>query len=103
MKMDKLIKQVQRMQAQMALAQEELENTVIEGTSGGGAVKVTANGHGEVLSITISKEAVDPEDVEMLEDLVLGAVKEAISKAKALSEQKMSALTGGSGGFPGLM
>lgn len=103
MKMDKLIKQAQRMQAQMALAQEELQNTVLEGSAGGGAVKVTANGHGDVLSISIAKDAVNPDDVEMLEDLVLGAVKEAISKAKALSEQKMTALTGGMGGFPGLM
>ncbi|OUO94619.1 YbaB/EbfC family nucleoid-associated protein [Cloacibacillus sp. An23] len=103
MKMDKLIKQAQRMQAQMALAQEELQNTVLEGSAGGGAVKVTANGHGDVLSISIAKGAVNPDDVEMLEDLVLGAVKEAISKAKALSEQKMTALTGGMGGFPGLM
>ena len=101
MKMDKIIKQAQRMQAQMALAQEELQNTVLEGTAGGGAVKVTANGHGEVL--VIDKEVVNPDDVEMLEDLVLGAIKEATSKARALSEQKMSALTGGMGGFPGLM
>lgn len=103
MKMDKIIKQAQRMQAQMALAQEELQNTVLEGTAGGGAVKVTANGHGEVLSVVIDKEVVNPDDVEMLEDLVLGAIKEAMSKARALSEQKMSALTGGMGGFPGLM
>ena len=97
MKMDKIIKQAQRMQAQMALAQEELQNTVLEGTAGGGAVKVTANGHGEVLSVVIDKEVVNPDDVEMLEDLVLGAIKEATSKARALSEQKMSALTGGMG------
>ncbi len=103
MKMDKLLKQAQRMQAQMALVQEELQNAVLEGTAGGGAVKVTANGHGEVLSVSINKEVVNPDDVEMLEDLVLGAVKEALSKGKALSERKMSSLTGGMGGFPGLM
>ena len=103
MKMDKIIKQAQRMQAQMALAQEELQNTVLESPSGGGAVKVTANGHGEVLYVVIDKEVVNPDDGEMLEDLVLGARKEATSKARALSEQKMSALTGGMGGFPGLM
>ncbi|MDO4988240.1 MAG: YbaB/EbfC family nucleoid-associated protein [Synergistes sp.] len=104
MKMDKLLKQAQRMQAQMALAQEELESTTVEGAAGGGAVKALANGHGDITSITISKEVVDPEDVEMLEDLVLGAVKDAISKAKALSESKMNALTGGLGaGFPGFM
>ncbi|MBR4400161.1 MAG: YbaB/EbfC family nucleoid-associated protein [Synergistes sp.] len=104
MKMDKLLKQAQRMQAQMTLAQEELGNAVVEGTSGGGAVKVTANGHGDILSVTISKEVVDPEDTEMLEDLVLTAVKEALSKARELSSSKLNAVTGGLGaGFPGLV
>ena len=104
MKMDKLLKQAQRMQAQMALAQQELEKAVLEGTTGGGAVKVTVNGHGDVLSVTIDKEVVNPEEIEMIEDLVLGAIKEALSKAKELSGSKMNALTGGLGaGFPGLM
>ena len=103
MKMDKLLKQAQRMQAQMALAQEELDKMAIEGTAGGGAVKVTVNGHGEVLSVNIAKEAVDPNEVEMLEDLILSAVKDAAAKAKELSETKMNSLTGGMGGFPGLM
>ncbi|MDY2983957.1 MAG: YbaB/EbfC family nucleoid-associated protein [Synergistes jonesii] len=104
MKMDKLLKQAQRMQAQMALAQQELEKAVLEGTAGGGAVKVTVNGHGDVLSVTIDKEVVNPEEIEMLEDLVLGAIKEALSKAKELSGSKMNTLTGGLGaGFPGLM
>ena len=103
MKMDKIIKQAQRMQAQMALAQEELQNAVFEGAAGGGAVKATANGHGDILSITIDKEVVNPDDVEMLEDLVLGAVKEAISKSKELSNDKMNSVTGGMGGLPGLM
>lgn len=103
MKMDKIIKQAQRMQAQMALVQEELQNAVLEGAAGGGAVKATANGHGDILSITIDKEVVNPDDVEMLEDLVLGAVKEAISKSKELSNDKMNSVTGGMGGLPGLM
>lgn len=103
MKMDKIIKQAQRMQAQMALAQEELQKAVLEGAAGGGAVKATANGHGDILSITIDKEVVNPDDVEMLEDLVLGAVKEAISKSKELSNDKMNSVTGGMGGLPGLM
>lgn len=103
MKMDKIIKQAQRMQAQMALAQEELQNTVLEGAAGGGAVKATANGHGDILSVTIDKEVVSPDDVEMLEDLVLSAVKEAISKSKELSNDKMNSVTGGMGGLPGLM
>ena len=101
--MDKIIKQAQRMQAQMALAQEELQNTVLEGAAGGGAVKATANGHGDILSVTIDKEVVNPDDVEMLEDLVLSAVKEAISKSKELSNDKMNSVTGGMGGLPGLM
>lgn len=103
MKMDKLLKQAQKMQAQMTLAQEELEKTVIEGTAGGGAVKVSVNGHGEMLSIKISKEAVDPNDVEMLEDMIISAAKDASDKAKELSNTKMNSLTGGMGGFPGLM
>lgn len=103
MKMDKIIKQAQRMQAQMALAQEELQNTVLEGAAGGGAVKATANGHGDILSVMIDKEVVNPDDVEMLEDLVLSAVKEAISKSKELSNDKMNSVTGGMGGLPGLM
>lgn len=103
MKMDKIIKQAQRMQAQMALAQEELQNTVLEGAAGGGAVKATANGHGDILSVTTDKEVVNPDDVEMLEDLVLSAVKEAISKSKELSNDKMNSVTGGMGGLPGLM
>lgn len=103
MKMDKLLKQAQKMQAQMMLAQEELENAVLEGTSGGGAVKVTVNGNSEVKSIAISPEVVDPQDVEMLEDLILTAINEAVSKSKKMAEQKMGNVTGGlSAGFPGL-
>lgn len=103
MKMDKIIKQAQRMQAQMALAQEELQKAVLEGAAGGGAVKATVNGHGDILSITINKDVVNPDDVEMLEDLVLGAVKEAIAKSKELSNDKMNSVTGGMSGLPGLM
>ena len=103
MKMDKLLKQAQRMQAQMTLAQEELEKAVLEGTAGGGAVKATANGQGDIISISISKDAVDPDDVEMLEDMVLTAVKDAIAKARALSNDKMNSVTGGMAGFPGMM
>ena len=82
---------------------DRLQNAVLEGAAGGGAVKATANGHGDILSITIDKEVVNPDDVEMLEDLVLGAVKEAISKSKELSNDKMNSVTGGMGGLPGLM
>ncbi len=103
MKMDKLLKQAQRMQAQMALAQEELEKTIIEGAAGGGMVKATVNGHGDVVSVSISKEVVNPEEVEMLEDLVLSALKDAIAKSKEAANNKMNSVTGGMGGFPGLM
>lgn len=99
--MDKMLKQVQKMQAQMTLAQEELGKEIVEGASGGGMVAVKANGHGEIVGISISKEVVDPEDVEMLEDLVLSAVKEALRQSRELSERRMSGLTGGLN-IPGL-
>ncbi len=102
MKMDKMLKQVQKMQAQMMLAQEELGKEVVEGAAGGGMVTAKANGHGEVVGISISKEVVDPEDVEMLEDLVLSAVKEALRQSRELSEKRMGSLTGGMN-IPGLL
>lgn len=103
MKMDKLLKQAQRMQAEMALAQEQLANTVVEGVSGGGMVKAKVNGDGDVLSISISPEVVDPQDVEMLEDLIISAIKEALKQSKEMANNKMNSITGGMGGFPGLM
>ena len=103
MKMDKILKQAQRMQAQMTLAQEELEKTTLEGVAGGGMVKAVVNGHGDIISVSISKEVVNPDDVEMLEDLVLTAMKDAISKSKELSNDKMNSVTGGMGGFQGFM
>lgn len=104
MKMDKMLKQVQKMQAQMTLIQEELENETVEAASGGGMVTARANGHGDVVSISISKEVVDPDDIEMLEDLVLSAVKEAIRLGKEHAEKRMGSLTGGLNipGMPGL-
>jgi len=103
MNMDKLMKQAQRMQAQIALTQEELEKITVEGASGGGMVRVTANGHGEVLSIVISPEVVNADEIDMLEDLVLSAIKEAVSKSKELSAKKMNSVTGGMGGLQGLI
>ena len=103
MNMDKLMKQAQRMQAQMALAQEELEKITVEGASGGGMVRITANGHGEVLSVVISPEVVNADEIDMLEDLVLSAIKEAVSKSKELSAKKMNSVTGGMGGMQGLI
>lgn len=98
--MDKLMKQAQRMQAQLTQAQEELKTLTVEGASGGGMVKVTANGQGDILSITISPEVVNPEETEMLEDLILSAVKDAAGKGKALADKKMGGIAGG---IPGLM
>ena len=95
MKMDKLLKQAQRMQAQMAVMQEELATEFVEGRSGGGMVKAKANGHGDIISISIAKEVVDPADVEMLEDLVLAAVKEAIRLGREHANERVNSITGG--------
>jgi DNA-binding YbaB/EbfC family protein len=89
------------MQAQMTLAQEELTNETVEGASGGGMVVARANGQGDIVSISISKEVVDPNDVEMLEDLVLSAVRESIRLSKELAEKRLGSLTGGMS-IPGL-
>ncbi|NLF80034.1 MAG: YbaB/EbfC family nucleoid-associated protein [Clostridia bacterium] len=93
--MQKLMKQAQKMQQDMAKVQEELQNTEVEGSSGGGMVRVVANGSGEILSLSINPEIIDPEDHEMLEDLVLAAVKDALTAAAALSAEKMGRVTGG--------
>ncbi len=93
--MQKLMKQAQKMQQDMARVQEELSNTEVEGVSGGGMVRVTANGNSEILSISIDPEIIDPEDAEMLEDMVLAAVKDALAAAAALSAEKMSSVAGG--------
>ena len=89
------MKMIQQMQNRMAKIQQELDETVIEGSSGGGVVKAEVTGQREFRSIKIDPSAVDPEDVEMLEDLIVTAVQDAMEKAQALSEEKMSALTGG--------
>ncbi|HLU36101.1 MAG TPA: YbaB/EbfC family nucleoid-associated protein [Thermomicrobiales bacterium] len=96
------MKMIQQMQNRMMKIQQELEESVVEGTSGGGVVKVEVSGQREMKSIKIDPSAVDPEDVEMLEDLVVAAVQDAMEKATKLSEEKMGALTGGLK-IPGLM
>jgi len=103
MNIQKMMKQAQKMQEQLARAQEELAAKTVEATAGGGKVTVVATCAGDVVSIKISKEVVDPEDVEFLEDLVLTGVKAAIAKGKEQSQQEMSKLTGGMGLPPGLM
>ena len=96
-----LMRQVEQFQQDMQAAQEELAKMRIEGTAGGGAVKAVANGSGELLELTISPEAVDPNDVEMLQDLILAAVREALETARKTQEEKMGGLTGGLN-IPGL-
>lgn len=93
--MQKMMKQVQKMQSDMARLQEELATREVEASSGGGMVLVIANGKQEVVSIKIKPEAVDPEDVEMLEDLVLAAVKEALRKSQEMVAEEMNKITGG--------
>jgi nucleoid-associated protein EbfC len=96
------MKMIQQMQNRMMKIQQELEETVVEGSAGGGVVKVEVSGQREMKSIKIDPSAVDPDDVEMLEDLVVAAVTDAMEKAAKLNEEKMSALTGGMK-IPGLM
>ncbi|GIP18848.1 nucleoid-associated protein [Paenibacillus montaniterrae] len=93
--MNQMMKQVKKMQAQMLKAQEELEQKTVEGSAGGGVVTVVANGHKKVLSIEIKPEVVDPDDIEMLQDLVLTAVNDAINKAEELANADMGKYTGG--------
>ena len=89
------MKQAQKLQAKLASVQEELGGQEVEGSAGGGMVVVKANGHQEILGIKIDPEVVDPEDVEMLEDLVLAAIQQAREKAQKLSEQEMQKATAG--------
>lgn len=101
MNMNKMMKQVQEMQKKMMQTQEELKNKTVEATAGGGVVKVTANGHNQILNVTIDPAAVDPDDVEMLQDLVTAAVNEALRKAQELMTKEMGKITGGMN-IPGL-
>lgn len=98
--MNNMIKQAQKMQKDMMKVQEELEQRQIETSAGGGAVTVVVTGKKELVSINIKPEVVDPEDVEMLQDLILAAVNEAIRKADEMVNSEMSKLTGGMG-LPG--
>lgn len=101
MNLQKLMKQAQKMQEQMAKTQADLEEQTVEVQAGGGKVTVVANGAGDVISIKIDKEIVDPNDVDFLEEVVLSGVKGAIEQGKALAQSEMSKLTGGMG-MPGL-
>jgi DNA-binding YbaB/EbfC family protein len=104
MDMGAMMKQVQQMQADMMKAQEELKDVVVDASAGGGMIKVTMSGDLELKSIEIDPDAVDPEDVEMLQDMVMAAVNEALRSAQEAAGQKMGGVTGGLGGLglPGM-
>jgi len=96
--MNQMMRQVQQMQADMAKAQEELKNESVEASAGGGMVTVTVSGELAILDLKIDPEAVDPEDVELLQDMVQAAVNEALRSAQELAASKMGGVTGGLGG-----
>ena len=98
----KMMKQAQQLQSKMFKLQEELAEKTVETSSGGGMVKVVANGKQQLVSIQIEQEVVDPEDVEMLQDLILAAANDALTKAQEMVSEEMSKLTGGMN-IPGLM
>ncbi len=100
--MQQMLKQVQKMQADMAKAQEELKNEVVEASAGGGAVTVEVTGELVFKSLTIAPEAIDPDDPDMLSDMVLAAVNQGLQAAQDLAAQKLGAATGGLGGAEGL-
>ncbi len=99
--MNNLMKQAQKMQRQMEEASKELEDKEITAAAGGGAVKVTVSGKKEIVKVELSEEVVDPDDIEMLEDLIVAAANEALRQMEELSEAAMGKVTGGmGGGFP---
>ncbi|MCW2616625.1 MAG: hypothetical protein JWN08_3619 [Frankiales bacterium] len=102
--MQQMLKQAQKMQQQMMEAQAKLAETEVTGSAGGGLVSATVTGTGDVLSVKIDPKAVDPDDVESLEDLVVAAIRDAASNAQELQQQAMGPLAGGMGGLglPGM-
>ncbi|MGI6537679.1 MAG: YbaB/EbfC family nucleoid-associated protein [Caldicoprobacterales bacterium] len=100
--MNNLMKQAKKMQEQMMKIQEELEEKTVEASVGGGVVTVVANGKKEIIEINIKPEVVDPDDVDMLQDLILAAVNEALRKAEEMAQEEMGKLAGGLGVPPGL-
>ena len=93
--MQKMLKQVQKMQEEMARVQEELSRERVEATAGGGVVRAVATGQGDLVEVTIDPAVVDPQDVSVLEDLIVAAVGEALRKARDLAAERMKAVTGG--------
>ena len=102
MDMNKLMQQVGQMQEQMQQAQDELAKETVEATAGGGMITVVANGAGEIKQVKIDPKAIDPNDPEMLEDMILAAVNEAVRSAQSLMESKLGGLAGGALGGLGL-
>jgi DNA-binding YbaB/EbfC family protein len=100
--MGNLMKEAQKLQSKMLKLQEELAQKTVESTAGGGMIKVVANGRQQIVSIAIEKEVVDPDDVEMLQDLLLAAVNDALVKSQEMVSSEMSKLTGGMN-IPGMM
>jgi len=100
--MNQMLKQLQKMQENIQKLQEELNQRTVEATAGGGAVKVVVTGKHEVKSLTINKDVVDPDDIEMLQDLVLAAVNEGIKKAEEMVSTEMGKVTGGLSKMPGM-
>jgi DNA-binding YbaB/EbfC family protein len=90
-----MAKMAQQMQAEMARVQAELDAMTVEGTAGGGAVTAVVSGHGELLSLSIDRDVVDPDDVEMLQDLITAAVNDGLKRVKQTTEEKMARVTGG--------
>jgi len=99
--MSKMLKQAQKIQQEMAKLQEELKERTVDASAGGGVVEVTVNGKQELLAIKINPEVVDPEDIEMLQDLILAAVNEGLRKSQEMVAEEMSKITGGLN-IPGL-
>jgi len=102
MNIQKMMKEAQKMQERLAKAQNDLANESIDVSAGGGKVSVTVNGAGDITAIKISPDVVDPQDVEMLEDLVLSGIREAQDASRKLQADTMGKVTGGLGGLPGL-
>lgn len=103
--LNKLMQQAQQMQAQMAQAQEEVANEVVEASAGGGMVKVKVSGAMELKELTIDAEAIDPDDPELLQDTIIAAVNEGLRSAQSLMEQRLGGMMGGMpglGGLPGM-
>lgn len=100
--MGNMLKQAQKLQSKMVKMQEEMADKTVEATAGGGMVKVVANGRQLILAIHIEKEVVDPDDVEMLQDLIIAAINDALARSQEMVSEEMSRLTGGLN-VPGLM